>query len=251
MKTVKLFTLVPLLAVAACSSGNTGQVSFSVTSRSATTAPAASAVFAASAPLAAGATAACGGTSLTDGTNTLCITSVELVLKQVELKRADAAACDAIPDNGDCEEFESGPVLVSLPLGSLVTMATVTVKEVPNGLYNEIEFEIHKVGATEAVALSFPAGISIRVRGVYNANPAFEFTSDLDVSEEVMLTNPLSVSGGQANIDLRVDISSWFKSAGGNLMDPATADPSVVANNIKASFHAFEDDNHDGLDDSK
>jgi len=250
MRTAKLFTLVPLLAVAACSNSNTGNLSFSVTSRSATAA-AASAVSAASGSLAAGATTACSGTPLTDGTNTLCVTSVELVLRQVELKRADAAACDAIPDNGDCEEFESGPVLVALPLGSPATTTTVAVKDVLNGLYNEIEFEIHKVGAAEAAALSFPAGISIRVRGVYNANPAFEFTSDLDVSEEVMLANPLSVSGGQANLDLRADISSWFKSAGGSLMDPATADPSVVANNIKASFHAFEDDNHDGLDDSK
>src|SRR2546422_6858185 len=33
-------------------------------------------------------------------------------------KRSDVTACDAVMDNGDCEEFETGATLGSLPLGS-------------------------------------------------------------------------------------------------------------------------------------
>jgi hypothetical protein len=48
-----------------------------------------------------------------------------------------------------------------------------------------------------------------------------------------------------------VDVSTWFRSATGALIDPATANKgglneSEVTENIKDSFKAFEDEDRDG-----
>src|SRR3989442_11047059 len=114
MKNVKLLALVPAFVFAACSNGTTGAVSFSLTSRSAG-APAASPAFAtAPSPTVA---AAGDSTVIALGNDTVIVRSVELVLRQVELKRAHVTACDAVMDNGDSEGFETGPPLVAPPAG--------------------------------------------------------------------------------------------------------------------------------------
>src|SRR5919197_3208332 len=111
MKQLKLFTLLPAIALAACSNGTTGAVSFSLTSRPAA-APLASAAFSA-AGLAPAVVASGDSTVIILGNDSVIVRSVELVLRQVELKRSDVSACDAIVGNGDCEEFETGATLVS------------------------------------------------------------------------------------------------------------------------------------------
>jgi len=246
MKNVKLLALVPAFVFAACSNGTTGAVSFSLTSRSAG-APAASPAFAtAPSPTVA---AAGDSTVIALGNDTVIVRSVELVLRQVELKRSDVTACDAVMDNGDCEEFETGATLVSLPLGSSAIATEVTVAA-PPGTYNALEFEIHKPSSSEDAAFiaAHPdfATISIKVTGTYSqagTRSDFTFTSDVDQSQESSL-----------NVTLRVDISGWYlndtKTA---LVDPASANKggpneSIVSNNIQNSFKAFEDDNRDGLE---
>ena len=51
-----------------------------------------------------------------------------------------------------------------------------------------------------------------------------------------------------------IDIGTWFRDAGGALVDPSTANSgganeSIVNSHITQSFDAFEDENHDGTDD--
>ena len=188
--------------------------------------------------------------------------SAELVLREVELKRADVASCDAVEGNGDCEEFETGATLVSLPLGSTAVAQQVSISA-PPGSYDALEFKIHKPSGGEDAAFIAAnpdfANISIRVMGTYSqagTRSDFTFTSEIDQSEESSLVPPLSVAEGQsANVTLRVDISGWFLNVGGTaLVDPASANggqpnQGVVANNIQSSFKAFEDDDHDGLED--
>src|SRR5439155_5486221 len=74
------------------------------------------------------------------GNDTVIVRSAQLVLKKVELKRADVAACDAVVGNSDCEEFETGATLVSLPLGSTAMAPQVTVSA-PPGMYDKLEFQ--------------------------------------------------------------------------------------------------------------
>jgi hypothetical protein len=97
--------------------------------------------------------------------------------------------------------------------------------------------------------------VSIRATGTYNGT-AFTYTTDLDAEQEIALSPPITTDGSTpASLTLFVDVSSWFKTSDGTaLVDPATtlldpANQSLVENNIKASFKAFEDENHDGESD--
>jgi len=60
------------------------------------------------------------------------------------------------------------------------------------------------------------------------------------------------VADGEVGLTLLLDVGSWFLDQGGNaLLDPAALsqqDRSRVEQNIRQSFHAFEDDDADGED---
>jgi hypothetical protein len=222
-------------ALAACSdsagpAAGSGQVSMAVATR-----PAAAATGAA-------ASATVPPLTLTDGTNTLVITDVQLVVREIELRRADAIACDSTGAGDSCEELELGPILLDLPLG--VGAAHVFSAPVAAGSYNEVEFKIQKPSD----------GPSIKVTGSYNGQD-FTYTSDVDAKQEVELNPPLVTSdAASADLTLLVDLDRWFRDGAGLLVDPATALPgqanaNLVTDNIRATFHAFEDEDHDGSDD--
>lgn len=249
MKIVKsLALLLPLAVLAACSDSTTGSLSLALSSRAAVPAQ--------------GVVTAGDSTVIALGNDTVIVRSVELVLREIELKKIDAASCDAVVGNDDCEEFETGATLVSLPLGATAVAQEVSVSADP-GTYDELEFKIHKPSSSDDAAfiaqhLDF-ATISIRVTGTYSqagARSDFVFTSDVDQSQEMTLQAPVTVVAGEAlSMTLRVDIAGWFLNSGKTaLVDPASANKgqpneSVVANNIQNSFKAFEDDDHDGLED--
>ena len=208
----------------------------------------------------------------TDGTNTLVITKVEMVVKEVELKLASGdGACgdhssdsdnslssdDSLDTDEDCEELESGPYLLDLPL-SVGATSVVTVDVVP-GTYNEFEFKIHKPEDDDSNAAFLAAhpdfeGISIRVTGTWNG-AAFTFTSDLNAEQETEIVPPLVVTEtGTADFTLFIDLGTWFRDSGNMLIDPSSANKGganedVVKNNIENSFQSFEDEDHDGEDD--
>jgi hypothetical protein len=191
------------------------------------------------------------------GTDTLVITRAQIVLKEIELKRENDDACESAGQGDDdgCEEFEIGPMLVDLPLNGLAE--TVITIEADTGTFDEIDFEVHKAeGSGDAAFIAqHPEfdGLSIRVEGRWNGAP-FVFESDLDVEQENELVPPLVITETTGtNVTLRVDISTWFRNGSGALVDPATgnlggANESVIKENIKVSFHAFEDEDRDGDD---
>lgn len=255
-----IVAVVALIGAAACSDSSAGgNVSLSLSARraaAAVPAPGVTGNLASPAVVTAGDT-----TAITLGTDTVILRSVDVVLRKIELKRVEAASCDSIPGNGDCEEFEAGPVLASFPLGSTNTVAAVSVVA-PAGQYNELEFEIHRTDTTSSQEAAFIAAnpdfknISIRVTGTFShagARSDFVYTSDLDASEEMAFAQPLDVTAGTAaNLTIRLDVSTWFVSNGA-LIDPASANKGgqnegIVKDNIKQSIEAFEDDNHDGLE---
>jgi hypothetical protein len=196
--------------------------------------------------------------TLTSGADTLILTSVQLVLREIELKALETADCDAVPEPAGCEEVEVGPVLVDLPLtpGAEQEFAI----ELPSGTYSRIDFEVHKISADGEEDAAFrqahPEFVekSIRVLGTFNGQ-AFTFESDLDVEQELDLVPPMVVGETTStNVTIRVDVSTWFRAPGGGLVDPATANKggqneSEVTQNIKDSLHAFEDSDGDGEED--
>ena len=195
--------------------------------------------------------------TLSDGqSNELILTSVEVVLREIELKRQSAPACDDLPDNDDCEKFEVGPVLLDVPLNG-ETETLVTIMPDPD-TYDEIEFEIHKVSNDDPEDAAFRSahpdmvGKSIRVQGSYNGQP-FTYETDLNVEQEFDLSPPVVVTAEttSTNVTVLLGVDSWFRDGSGNLVNPQDGNKggqheSLVKENIKQSIEAFEDHDSDG-----
>ncbi len=197
------------------------------------------------------------GLELTDGVSTLVIESAELVIRELEFERIETSGCDSELDNDSCEEFEVGPFVLPLPLdGSVSTEITA---QVDPGVYDEIEFEIHKPDDGDPADQNFVeenpnfADISIRVTGTFDGNP-FLYTSDVNEEQEIELSDPLEVTAtsGPVGVTLTLDISTWFVNSSEMLIDPSTANDgqpneSLVTDNIKNSIEGYRDDDHDGV----
>ena len=249
------------LALAACTEGTSSRgiapVSLALSSAVSAAAPAAA--------------QAGGSETFTDSTNKLVISSVEGVLRKVELKRAEAGAAAGCAmgtsgitasDDGGCgednDEIAAGPALVDLPLGGIERTFTANL---PAGSFDALGFQIHKVSADgdaadQAFLKAHPdfAGISMRVKGTFNgAN--FTYTSDLDAQQELKFEQPMVVEVGKpASVTIKLDLDGWFRNRRGTLVDPATAakgseNENLVRDNIIRSFHAFQDNDEDGMDD--
>jgi hypothetical protein len=214
--------------------------------------------------------------SVTVGQHRLVLTKVELVLREIELKRvAGSAVCveddgDGAPsfssgDDGksggkegekddDCLEVEIGPLLVDLPLGGGVKRVVAT--SIDTGSYRKVEFKIHKAGSKpddQAFLTAHPdlAGISVRATGTYDGTP-FVFTTGVSAKQEAELSPPLVVGAqGATDLTLQVEVASWFLAGGVGLVNPTTAaeggpNRAVVLQNIRRSFKFFEDRNRNG-----
>ena len=194
---------------------------------------------------------------LQDDNHTLEITSVQIVLREIELERLSDDDCDDLPGaDDDCEEFEIGPMLLDLPLDGSVKQ--VVEAQIPADVYDEIEFEIHKPDDDTPEDLAFLTanptfkGVSIRVMGTFDGED-FVFEQDMDVEQEIDLVPPLTVAEGSGPIELtlELDVTTWFVRGNGTLIDPQTANKGgpnedIVEDNIERSIEVFEDDDLDG-----
>src|SRR5438067_1896827 len=274
------FVILATFALVACTDGagprGAGKVSLALSTVQPSTSPSTVAAPGLSASLQAG-----GPETFTDASNnTLAISSVELVLRKVELKPVDRATCDessqatvatAASDghdgndgnemndaDEDCDELEAGPILVDLPLGGVERMFEATV---PAGTFDALRLQIHKPSADgdaadQAFLAAHPdfAGISVRVKGTFNG-AAFTYTSELNVEQELRFNPPVGVTAGTpAKLTVSLDLSGWFRSSD-TLVDPATAEQGgvnedLVRDNIIRSFQSFKDNDEDGQDDA-
>ena len=182
----------------------------------------------------------------------LVITSAELVLREIELKRADVTDCDLLGENDDgCEEFEAGPVLVSIPVDGSVREEFALA--IPAGSYDEIEFDIHKISSGDPADAQFLVqnptfeDLSIRVVGTFEGQD-FVFETDLNVEQELEFFPPLVIGESvSTNITIAVGLDRWFVDGAGQTIDPR--DPlneGLINENIKNSIEAFEDNDRDG-----
>ncbi len=201
-----------------------------------------------------GATAALFDRAGATAASALVITSARLVLREIELERADVTDCDLLGENADgCEKFEAGPVLVSIPVdGSVSEEFTL---DIPAGSYDEIEFDIHKVSSGDPADAQFLVqnptfeDLSIRVVGTFDGVP-FVFETDLDVEQELEFFPALQIDA-PTNITIEVGLDSWFLDATGQNVNPETgnkggANENLIKDNIKNSIEAFEDNDRDG-----
>jgi len=248
-----------VLALAACSSTGPGAsrpVSLSVTTRSPAAAPTSSP---ASAAITVG-----------SGANSVTLTKVQVVLARIELATNGPCAVSvaAPPGQGEseedtCDELQAGPALVDLPTDG--TTRVILDGLVPAGTYNKVQARLDAVSQPDSddVATSASAflaahpdwkGVSVKVTGSFTdaagAAHAFTFTSEVDAEIEAAFATPVTVGSGTSNVTVAVDVASWFKDAGGAAIDPMNpANAESIDRAIRQSVRAFEDDNHDGMDD--
>ena len=245
------FVTTALLAACSSASGPSGSgrsVAFQMATQKGTPAPSGTALLSGQEILAA-------------GSDTIVVSSVQFVLRKIELERAVASpVCDSLnPSHDDCEELKAGPVLLDLPLGTGASRSFSVA--VDTGSYKKIQLQIHKPSSTDDA--SFLAanpgfdGVSIKMTGSYNGTP-FTYVTDLEAEQEFEFNPPLAVSDSTgASLTLFVDLATWFANgsvSSPGLLDPATAlkggpNESLVKQAIQTSLHAFEDEDHNGGDD--
>ena len=168
----------------------------------------------------------------------------------------DAADQDEADGRDACNAQALGPILVDLPLNSRPEQQFAI--SIEPGTYTGVRFHIHKAnsGSEAAFLTDHPefVGSSIRVAGTFNDEP-FTYTTSLNAVQEQRFESPVTVdASGTTDVTLLVDLSTWFKGTDGTLVSPATAmaggaNEHLVWDNIRRSFHAFNDRNQDGHSD--
>jgi hypothetical protein len=184
---------------------------------------------------------------VTNGGHTLDLSSVTLTISRAELKRAKTDVCPGDEDGDDdhpaqtastemCGELKVGLTTVDLPLtGALTTLPANTL---PAGTFREFELRVSQV----------------ELKGTYDGK-AFDVTVPVRVKSEVEFSTPLVVTAdAPTSITVNVPVNTWLVNSDGSLVDPSTilTSPSTLAlvkARVAASFHAFEDRDHDGEDD--
>ena len=96
------------------------------------------------------------------------------------------------------------------------------------------------------------ANASVRVEGTFDGTP-FVYSGSPNASLELSFDPPITVGSTATTVTVHVSIDRWFTDRNGNLIDPATANAGganekLVSDNVRRSFHAFEDDEHHGDD---
>ena len=199
--------------------------------------------------------------------DTLAISSVQLVLNDVELKLAGVSSCpDSIPartsgdddssDDDGCSRIDLGPMLLDLPLDS-VGQSKFAVA-IPAGSYREVEFELDKVrtGSSASRAESLFVAqhpefrdMTVKVTGTYRGTP-FTFTSRVEAEVEFEFEPALVVEAGvNDNITVSLDLGRWFRGETGALLPPTAQNQSRIEQNIATSFDAYGDRDRDGKED--
>lgn len=199
------------------------------------------------------------------GSDTIVISSAQIVFSRIEMEQSGVTCTDTAnagdgKEEGGCEEMSTAPMLVNLPVDSSVVTGVAVA--IPSGTYSSlhakmypIESSDHEGSGTSAFLTAHPdwAGLTVKVQGTFDGKP-FTYTGAPHVEIENEFNPPVNVDSTGINFTMHADISTWFRSATGSLIDPSTAtqgttNAEIVASNIQRSFHAYRDDNRNGEDD--
>ena len=192
----------------------------------------------------------------------LVLKKVQLVFRKIELDRSGTAECipeaeDADDDTphhtGECEDVMHEPVLVDVPVDD--ALHPVINVPLPAGTFSELEA---KLAPARERSTAFNAanpnlvGKSVRVEGTINGQD-FVFTSAIRRSLELEFDPPLVIDEKTKNATVSFDVRKWFLNSSGQVIDPRSATPGSsslqqIEDNIRRSFHAFEDDDERGED---
>lgn len=193
------------------------------------------------------------------GGHTLDLQQIQLVLARIRMRKVGEPepGCAGPNETHPCTELKAGPVLVDLPVhGGLVTPIST---DIPAGSYDRLLLNIFAPSGDDEASVAFRAAnnwpklAGMRVKGTYDGQ-AFDLF--LNVNAEIFTRlDPVFVvtadKSSALNATVQVDPHTWFKQAGGTLIDPRalTADKSLldfVTANVRQSFKAFSDNQRKG-----
>jgi hypothetical protein len=242
-----------LITLAACSSDMTGSNTHAVQLSFTTNASVSAAANRVAADLVVGAS------------NELVLQKVQLVLGKLELDRVGTSDCvgeaEAGDDNGgdregrgeECEDVSLNPVLVDVPVDD--ALHPVINVPLPAGTFSQLEARLEPARDRFTdfnTANPNLVGKSVRVEGTFNGTP-FVFSSPVRSKLEMDFDPALIIDDNTRNATVSIDVRKWFLNADGSVIDPSTATSGTqnllrIEDNIRRSFHAFEDDNERGED---
>lgn len=177
---------------------------------------------------------------ITGGGHTVDLQSADVVFSEMTFEGQDTdigdnddSDMDSDSDHEGNAKFRAGSATLSLPLeGGVVTPFS---GQIPVGTYRRLEMDAE----------------FLRIRGTYDG-AAFDVTVPVNAELELPFSPPLEVTSSSVpvNVSINIDVSSWFKDANGNTIDPRqlNTDSTLRAqfrNRVRASFRAFEDQDRD------
>ena len=143
----------------------------------------------------------------------------------------------------ECEDVSVDPLVVDLRADN--GLQPVIKVPLPEGQFSELEA---KLGP--ARDLSILDGNSVRVEGTFgSAKTPFVFESKMLAKLEMDFDPAFVIDETTRNVTVDIDVGKWFRTSSGAFVDPtSSANRALIENNIRRSFHAFEDNHERGED---
>ncbi len=187
-----------------------------------------------------------GSSVVTDGGDTLLLDTVKVLLKNIKFNAAQS---------NDSSNFKTGPFVIFMNFSNTVTL--MTSAQVPDGSYDKIKFEIHKLEDSETPPdpefVSGSERYSVIVKGFFNGS-YFVYKSSKSAHQILNFPSNVSYSSvAKTNVTIKAEPYKWFYK-NGVLLDPGNpANRNDIDNNIKDNINgalkAFRDNNKDGAPD--
>jgi len=177
----------------------------------------------------------------------LILDTVKILIKEIKLNAAN--------NNADSINFKTGPFVLFLNLTSAVN--EVSTGLIPDGAYDKVKFEVHKLNDNEPIPdpeFADPNGrYSVIVKGRY-LGQYFVYKSTKSAHQILNLPVSISViSNSPTNITLMAKPYIWFIKNGAYLdpRDPSNSNDidNNIKNNINQNFKAFRDNDRNGVPD--
>jgi hypothetical protein len=182
--------------------------------------------------------------SVGDSQNHFILDTVKILIKDIKLNVAN--------NNEDSANFKVGPFVLFLNLSASINEISSAL--IPEGTYNKIKFEIHKLNNNEiSPDPEFTEGYSVIVKGWYYGN-YFVYKSTKSAHQILSFPNNFPITTSYiSNVTLIAKPYIWFIK-NGSYLDPMLPENSNdIDNNIKVNinhnFKAFRDNNKDGIPD--
>lgn len=175
------------------------------------------------------------------------IDTAKILIKDIKLNVAN--------NNEDSTEFKVGPFVLFLNLTSNVNEISSGI--IPEGTYEKIKFEIHKLNDMEAIPdpefADSNGRYSVVVKGWYYGN-YFVYKSTKSAHQILQFPNSYPiVSSNNTNITLTTKPYIWFMKNGFWLdpRDPMNSNDidNNIKDNINQNFRAFRDNDRNGIPD--